>query len=304
MDRLDCLESFVAVVDAGSFSAGARKLELSRALVSKRIAALEQDLGVRLLNRTTRRSSLTGPGAAFYERCARILSELETARAELQSQQREPAGLLKVNGPMSFGTMHLAPAVLRFMTAYPKVRVQLSLTDRFVDLIEEGHDIAIRIGALPDSSLTARRLAPARRFVCASPAYLEAAGAPAHPRDLSGHRCLHYGYLATGTRWRLSGPDGEHSVGVEPYFCANNGETLMRAALEGAGVALLPTFICGAAMRQGRLVRVMPDYEPPEIAINAIWPTNRLLSTKVRHFLDFIVDHFGERPSWGQAPES
>jgi DNA-binding transcriptional LysR family regulator len=295
------VESFVAVVDAGSFSGAASKLALSRALVSKRIATLEQDLGTRLLNRTTRRLSVTGTGADFYEHGVRILSELEAARAKLQSQQSEPSGLLKVNGPMSFGTMHLATAVVQFMRMYPRLRVQLALTDRFVDLVDEGHDVAIRIGALADSSLTARRLAPARRIVCASPAYLDAEGTPTHPRDLSSHRCLHYGYLATGTRWHLAGAGGDHMVPVEPYFCVNNGEALLQAAVEGLGIALLPTFICGPQLRAGHLVRVLQDFEPPEIAINAIWPTSHLLTTKVRLFVDFLIATFGDRPYWDAA---
>jgi DNA-binding transcriptional LysR family regulator len=295
------VESFVAVVDAGSFSGAATKLALSRALVSKRIAALEHDLGTRLLNRTTRRLSVTGAGADFYDHGVRILSEFEAARAKVQSQQSQPSGLLKVNGPMSFGTMHLAAAVVQFMRMYPRLRVQLALTDRFVDLVDEGHDVAIRIGALADSSLTARRLAPARRIVCASPAYLQAEGTPAHPRDLSFHRCLHYGYLATGTRWHLTGADGEHMVPVEPYFCANNGEALLQATVEGLGVALLPTFICGPQLRAGHLVRVLQDFEPPGIVISAIWPTSRLLTVKVRLFVDFLISTFGDRPYWDAA---
>jgi DNA-binding transcriptional LysR family regulator len=298
MDRLDGFKAFVTVVETGSFTAAASKLDLSRALISKRIAALEEDLGARLLNRTTRRLSVTGPGAAFHDRCVRILAEFEAANAELQSQQIEPTGMLKINAPMTFGTMHLTPAVVHFMQAHPKLQVQLTLNDRFVDLIDEGYDIGIRIGALADSSLTARRLAPVRRVLCASPAYVDGAGKPAHPTELGRHRCLHYGYLATGTRWRLSGPDGEHAAEIRPCLCVNNGEALMRAALGGLGVALLPTFICGAELQDGQLIRLMPDYEPPEIAVNAIWPTNRMLTTKVRRFIDFLVGHFGDRPYW------
>jgi DNA-binding transcriptional LysR family regulator len=181
------------------------------------------------------------------------------------------------------------------------LRVQLTLTDRFVDLVDEGHDVAIRIGALANSSLTARRLAPARRIVCASPAYLEAEGTPTHPGELPAHRCLHYGYLATGTRWHLADADGEHTISIEPYFCVNNGEALLRAAVEGLGVALLPTFICAPQLQAGCLVRILQEFEPPEIAINAIWPTNRLLTTKVRRFVDFLVTTFGDQPDWDSA---
>lgn len=298
MDRLDGMIAFVAVAEAGSFTTAAEKLGLSRALVSKRVAALEMALGARLLNRTTRQVSLTGAGSEFLERCRGIVGAFEEAATAVQRQRLDPAGSLRVNAPMSFGILHLAPALVDFMRSYPRLQVQLALTDRFVDLIDEGFDVAVRIGRLKDSSLVVRRLAPARRILCASPAYLAGRPPIAHPCDLLQHRCLHYGYLASGTTWQLRGPEGDHRVAIVPAFCANNGEVLMQAAIEGLGIVLLPTFLCGEAVGAGRLARVLPAYQPPEIAINAIWPSNRMLPAKVRAFVDFLVERFAGVPSW------
>ena len=298
MDRMDCMRAFVATADLGGFSRAAAKLGVARALVSKRVAALEAEMGTRLFARTTRRLSLTEPGRRFHVQCANILGLYASAEAELRQLQDEPTGLLKVNAPMSFGTLHLADAVAEFMALHPALNVQLVLDDRFVDLLSEGFDVGIRIGALADSSLIVRRLCPSRRVLCAAPGYLDAAGIPAHPRDLANHRCLHYGYLASGLRWRLSGPDGEHTLEVPLSLCANNGEALLRAAIAGRGIVLLPTFICGADLRAGRLVRVLPDYAPPPADINAIWPGGGPLPSKVRRFVDFLVERFGDAPAW------
>ncbi len=301
MDRLDCMRAFVAAADLGGLSRAAAKLGLSRALVSKRVAELERDVGTRLFNRTTRRLSLTEPGRRFHVQCAHILGLYASAEAELRQLQDEPTGLLKVNAPMSFGTLHLADAVADFMAEHRALNIQLVLDDRFVDLLSEGFDVGIRIGALADSSLIVRRLCPSRRVLCAAPAYLAQAGAPQHPRDLAQHRCLHYGYLASGLRWRLAGPDGEHALEVPLSLCANNGEVLLRAAIAGSGIALLPTFICGPDLRAGRLARVLPDYAPPAADINAIWPGGGPLSGKVRRFVDFLVARFGDEPAWDAA---
>ena len=203
------MEAFAAVVETGGFQSAARQLGVSRALVSKRVAGLEQAMGVQFLRRTTRKLSVTGPGEEFYERCRRILAEFHEATGELALLQREPRGALKVNAPMSFGQLHLAGALLAFMCEHPKIIVQLTLTDRFVDVVEEGYDVVVRIGALRGSSLIARRLCPIRRVLCASPGYLAEAGSPTTPAALRDHRLLQYGQLATGQRWQLTGPDGE-----------------------------------------------------------------------------------------------
>ncbi len=298
MDRLDGMAAFAAVAEAGSFTAAATRLGVSRALVGKRVAALEATLGVRLFDRTTRRVGLTAAGLAFIGRCKDILAAFEDASRLVQQDRLEPAGVLRVNAPMSFGILHLAPLVVAFMKRHPNLQVQMTLTDRFVDLVEEGFDVGVRIGALADSSLVARRLAPARRVVCAAPAYLGRHGAIEAPEDLLRHRCLHYGHLATGTSWPFVGPGGMRTVRILPTFSANNGEVLLQAAEAGLGVALLPTFICGAALAAGRLVQVLEGFAVPEIAVNAIWPSNRLMPAKVRLFVDLLVDRFGGDADW------
>jgi len=298
MDRLEGMQAFVEVIDNGGFAAAARKLGISRALVSKRIAGLEGELGARLLHRTTRQVSPTGAGSEFYRRAQTVLAEYASAVTALQAQQEEPGGLLKVSAPMSFGQLHLAGAVIDFMRDHPRIEVQLTLNDRFIDLVEEGFDVGIRIGALSDSALMQRRLAPSRRFLIAAPDYLAAHGTPAAPADLAGHACLHYGYLASGLRWRLVGPDGPHAVDIAPRLCANNGDVLLAAVLAGLGIALLPTFLCGRELQSGRAMRVLPDYAPPEAAIHAIWPSSRLLPAKVRRFIDFLAERYGNNPHW------
>ena len=246
MDRIAGMEAFVAVVEAGGFQAAARQLGISRALVSKRLSALERILGVQLLHRTTRRLSVTGPGSAFYESCQRILGEFRHATGELTQLQLQPRGTLKVNAPMSFGQLHLAPTLIEFQRLHPGIAIHLTLTDRFVDVVDEGYDLVLRIGALSGSSLIARRLCSVKRVLSAAPAYLALAGIPTRAEELVTHRLLHYGWLATGARWHLVGPDGRTVVDVPETLCVNNGDVLKAAALAGAGITLLPTFLCGA----------------------------------------------------------
>jgi DNA-binding transcriptional LysR family regulator len=301
MENLTGMAIFARVVEAEGFSAAARQLGLSKSAVSKQVARLEDRLGARLLNRTTRRLSLTEVGAAFYERCARILAEAEAAERAVTRLQAEPRGTLRVNAPMSFGVRHVAPAIPAFVARYPDVSVDISLTDRLVDLVDEGYDLAIRIANLPDSSLVARRLAPARFVVCASPDYLARHGAPAQPRDLARHNCLTYSYAAVGDEWRLRGPDGEVRVRVTGTVRANNGDVLRAAALGGLGIVVMPTFLVGDALRSGALASVLPDYRVRETAIHAVYPHGRHLSAKVRAFVDFLVERFGPQPYWDAA---
>jgi DNA-binding transcriptional LysR family regulator len=302
MDRLAGMEAFVAIVEAGGFQAAARQLGVSRALLSKRLAGLERGLGVQLLRRTTRRLSVTGPGADFYERCRRILAEYREAAAELAVQQDEPRGTMRINAPMSFGQLHLAPALIEFMREHPGIVIQLTLTDRFVDVVEEGYDLVVRIGPLRDSSLIARRLGPVRRFLCASPAYLAESGAPARPDELHRHRLLQYGWLATGLRWHLTGPEGDTALDVAGSFCVNNGDVLKAAATAGLGIALLPTFLCAPELKRGELVRVLPDHEAQPIWLHALWPASRLMPSRLRRFIDFLAARFGgERQPWDEG---
>jgi DNA-binding transcriptional LysR family regulator len=301
MDKLSSLRAFVKVVEHGSFSEAARSLRLSRSAVSKYVMELEHALGAQLLNRTTRSASPTENGRAYYERSVAILAELEEADLALTSLHAEPRGLLRINAPMSFGTLHLGPAIAAFMEKYPELQIQLTLSDEQIDAVQEGFDVTLRIAELASSSLIARRILGVQRVFCASPGYIERRGAPRHPKDLKDHDCLTYGFLATGNQWKLTGPDGEHWISVPWKLCANNAEVLKQAALNGRGIALLPTFIAGVELDSGALVPVLKKYQAPEIALNAIYPPTRHLSSKVRLFIDFLVDRFKDRDWSGIA---
>jgi DNA-binding transcriptional LysR family regulator len=298
MDRFHALEMLIAVVEGGSFTAAAARLNVTRAAVSQGVKALEDRLGVQLLNRTTRRVSVTEEGRILHEKGRQILADYEEAAAMASRVSGEPRGVLKINAPMSFGTLHLSPALSEFIALHPRLRVQLSLTDRLVDLIEEGADIGLRIGVLEDSSLVARRIVTSRRVLCAAPDYLKRHGAPAHPNALVDHSCLHYGHQAAAANWRLTGPDGEHSVPVRGVLCANNGEVLRDAAIRGLGIALLPTFIVGGALQSGLLVSVLASYRPPDAGLYALYPHSRHVAARVRVFIDFMIARFGGRPHW------
>ena len=298
MDRLASMSAFVTVVDQGSFSAAAEHLQLSRATISKQIAALENCLGGRLLNRTTRRISLTEAGQAYYERCRQILEDVADAECVVTGFSSEPRGRLRINAPMSFGTRQLADIVALFCRTHPAIDVELSLSDRFVDVVEEGYDLVIRITQLKESSLIARKLAPCRVVLCASPDYLETHGRPVTPDDLEQHSCLHYAYFEAGKSWVLNGPDGEHRVRIHPKLSVDNGDVLCVAARRGLGIALLPTFIAGDAIRAGALDIVLPEYRPPRIDIYAVYASRKHLSAKVRAFIDFAVTQIGDKPAW------
>lgn len=298
MDRLDLVQAFAAVAETGSFSAAAVRLGLARALVSKRVAALERRLGARLLARTTRRVGLTGEGSAFLPHARKILAEYQEGVDELARRRGEPHGRLRLSAPMSFGMRHLGPVLASFAEQFPALKIELTLGDRFVDLVEEGLDLALRIGDLPDSSLIARLLAPIRIVLAAAPAYLDRHGAPREPAELARHRCLHYGYLATGQRWHLERAGRRETVTVDDRFVANNGDTLAGAAEAGLGIVLLPTFILGDALRSGRLVRVLDGWEVPRFALYAVWPSGGRPPTRVRALVDFLLGRFGDPPYW------
>ncbi len=301
MDRLKGMEMFVQVVEEGSFTAAADRNAVSRAAVSKHISQLEDRLGARLLNRTTRRLSLTDIGRVYYERIKATLADIEEAESCASIASEKAAGLLRVNAPMSFGTRHLGPAIAAYCNHYPRVQIELELSDRFIDVVAEGFDVVIRIAALEDSTLIARRIAPCRRVVCASPDYLQRYGTPQVPQDLALHRCLFYNNLPVANGWVLSGPDGIETVRVSGPVRANNGDILRAAAVEGLGVALEPTFIVGPDIDAGRLNIVLPQYRPPDIDVYAVYPSRRHLSAKVRTFVEFLNRHFGEEPAWDRA---
>jgi len=292
---------FVTVVDQGNFSAAAEHLQLSRSTTSKHIAALENCLGGRLLNRTTRCISLTEAGQAYYERCKQILDDVADAECVVTGFSSEPRGLLRINAPMSFGNKQFADIVAAFCQAHPAIDVELSLNDRFVDVVEEGYDLVIRITQLKESSLIARKLAPCRVVLCASPDYLKVHGRPMSPDDLKRHTCLHYAYVEGGKNWVLNGPDGEHRIRIHAQLTVNNGDVLCTAARQGLGIASLPTFIVGEAVRAGDLEIILPAYQAPEINIYAVYASRKHLSAKVRAFIDFAVAQIGEDPVWGQG---
>jgi DNA-binding transcriptional LysR family regulator len=295
MDKLTSMRAYAKVVAHGSFAEAAREMHLSRSAVSKYVIDLEAELGVQLLNRTTRSASPTDNGQRYYERCVAILSEIEDAELSVAHLQAEPRGLMRVNAPMSFGTLHLGRAVTDFMARYPELQIHLVLSDQQLNTVQEGFDLTIRIADLPASSLIARKIAPAPRVLCASPAYLRRAGVPKHPNDLRSHECLNYDHLATGTQWKLTGEDGDHWVQAPWKLCSNNAEVLRDAALGGHGIALLPVFIAGAELRDGSLCCILTGYRAPELAVYALYAPTRYVSVKVRVFIDFLVDRFAGR---------
>ncbi|HEX6144327.1 MAG TPA: LysR family transcriptional regulator [Geminicoccaceae bacterium] len=304
MDKLAGMAVFARVVEAGSFTAAAEQLGLSKSAVSKAVSALEDRLGARLLNRTTRRLALTEVGRAFYERCARIVSEAEEAELAVTRLQDSPRGTLRVNAPVSFGVLHLGPALAAFMPRYPELKVALEFTDRYVDLIEEGVDVAVRIaGDLEDSSLIARRLTDNRMVVAASPAYWTRHGRPRDPEELARHACITYAYNRNPNEWPFVDADGRRfTVRVDGTLHTNNGDVSLCAALAGLGVVRLPRFICGPKLASGALEAVLEQATPPPAAIYAIYPHNRHLSAKVRVFVDFLKARFGEGCDWDHPP--
>ncbi len=303
MDRFLQLAALVRTVDRGSQAAAARELGVTAAMVGRYIQALEDRLGTRLLNRTTARQSLTEAGAAFYAQAQAILEQMEEAETSAADRQAEPRGTLRINAPMSFGTRHLAAAVAEFGRDHQGLRVELVLNDRVVDLVEEGYDVAVRIGLLAESGLIARRLSSCRLAVCASPGYLERRGWPAAPADLPAHDCLVYTYASYGGLWRFHGEGGEQEIRVSGSLAANNGDALLAAALAGRGIILQPTFIVGEALREGRLLPVLPGWRLADYNMYAVYPSARHLSPKVRRFVDFLAARFRDPPPWDAGIE-
>jgi len=295
------IPTFAKVVEHQSFSAAARDLSMTKSAVSKHIAALEEALHVRLLNRTTRKLSLTEEGQLFLDKCTHIIEELENAERQLQNLNERPSGVLKLNAPESFGQFHLAPVLAEFAAYYPDVRLEIDFNDRFVDIVESGVDVCIRIASLTDSSLIARKLAPCQIVLAASPDYLNQYGTPQHPDELINHRFIEYSNSDKLREWRYRDP-AEGRERVAPTCVAmraNNAEMLRQSALAGIGILTAPSFLIGADIGAGRLVRVLEPYEPsPERNIYALFPHNRFLSAKVRLFIDFIAGRFAGKPAW------
>jgi len=299
MNMIESMRAFKQVVESGGFAAAARELGQTRSTINKQVVKLEDRLGVQLLIRSTRSVRPTEAGAAFHERCLGILSDLDESISAIRELNVSPQGRLRVNAPMSFGTMYLTSVVAQFMRNYPDVQVELALTDRLVDPIEEGFDVTIRISEPRVlTSLISKEISRSRRVICASPGYIETFGAPEHPRDIRQHRCLHYGYHEAGGHWQLTGPDGEHSVPINCAMWANNGEALRDAAVQDQGITIIPEFIAGSELQAGRLVEILSPYQPHEVVIYATYPRHRHLSSKVRMFVQFINEHVGEPAAW------
>lgn len=299
MTDLGDLDIFSRVVAAGSMSAAARSLGLSPAVVSKRIKRLEERLGTRLLQRTTRQVSLTEAGQGFHERILGILAGLEEAEAFVSGRAGAMRGTLRISAPTSFGRMHIAPHLKAFMEANPELVVNLVLTDDFSDIVGEGFDLAIRIGELPDSSLVARRLAPVRRVLAAAPSYLERRGVPASFADLAGHVCIP---PHSQDSWRLEGPEGAVVFRPQGKLVTNSSEVVREAVIAGMGIALRSTWDIGAELRDGRLVQVLPDYEGSRnVVLSAIYPSRQFLPAKVRLFIDYLAELYGPTPYWEHA---
>lgn len=293
MDQLSAMKVFVQVVESGSFARAAERLGLSTSACSRHVADLEARLGGRLLNRTTRKLSLTESGRAFHERTLQLLDDLDEAEQLVAQSAQVPRGTLRVTSSTNFGTSHLAPAIAEFMTRHPSVAFDVSLSDRIVDIVEEGFDLAVRIGSLGSQNLVARRLGESRMVACASPAYLAAHGAPATPADLVHHNCFTYEYVSSPEVWNFRDPSGrEIAVRVRGNLHANNGDLLVEAAAQGAGIAFEPGFIVGPHLKSGRLVPVLAGYVPPSLDIWAVYPSRRHLSAKVRAFVDFLAGRF------------
>lgn len=304
MDKLEAMNAFAKVVALGSYAEAARAMGLTRSAISKAVIELEVHLGARLLDRTTRRVGPTEAGLAYYERCLDVLSRIEETELQISRLHHEPKGLLRINAPMSFGALYLGTAIADFMIAYPDLRIELTLTDRLIDPIEEGVDVTIRIGTLNDSSLIARKLSPARIVLAASPDYLDRHATPSVPADLMQHRCLVYGHTSTLAKWMLSIDGERHSVPINSIICANNGDVLRAAALVGHGIVNLPTFLIGPDLAAGRLRLVMNEFAPPPLGIYALYAPNRYLAVKTRVLIDFLAQRFSGIPEWDRFAQA
>lgn len=297
MDRALEMQVFCTVVDKGTFVGAADTLEMSKAAISRYVSALEERLGARLLHRTTRKLSLTEEGRQFYHQAREVLALMDQAEEAVSSAAPEPSGVLRVNAPVSFGVLHLAPLWGAFMSAHPNVELDISLNDRLVDLVDEGFDAAIRIARMENSSLVGRRLAGTRMCLCASPDYLAS-----HPplrtlADLAEHGVIAYTNFATGNEWQFDGPDGRVSVRTRSSVRCNNGDTCRSIALAGGGIALQPSLMVGEDLRSGALVEILPEYRSIELGIYVVYPTRKHLASKVRALISFLAERFAD-PEW------
>ena len=298
IDIVASMRLFTSVVDAGSFASAADKLNLSRGMATRYVAQLEAHLGARLLNRTTRKLSLTEAGSDYYQRASQVLAMVEEAETAVAQEASVPRGTLRVTSSVTFGVHHLGWAITEYMRQYPGVQIDVTLNDRVVDLIDEGFDLGIRVAARIDPGLVARKLTPARIVACASPGYLKKHGTPKSPEELTGHNCLSYAYWSLGNEWHFRRKGVERKVRVSGNLRGNNGNILVNAAIEGSGVILHPTFLVYEALRDKRLVRILPDWETDDLTVFAVYPNRKFLPPKVRSFIDFLAERFGPEPYW------
>ena len=295
LEDLASMVLFAQVVQRRSFTAAAREVGLAKSAVSKRITALEERLGVRLLTRTTRSLTLTEEGLRYYEHCAALLAAADAAEDAVAGASTAPRGPLRVSAPVTLAQMHLADAIAAFLLRYPEIEIDLAVEDRVVDVVEGGFDVAVRVTRLADSSLVARRLATDRLVVCGAPAYLDARGRPATPADLIGHACLHYALVPRAAEWRFRGARGAYSVPVRGNFTASNGTVLVRAAVAGLGLAVAPRFMVAAEVAAGRLELVLEGFRRAEIGIHAVFPSRKQLPARTKLFVDHLVRWFADR---------
>ncbi len=287
-----CMQVFVRVVEKGSFSAAAEDFRISPTMVGKHVVHLEERLGARLLNRTTRRQSLTEVGSVYYERCKLALAEVEAADACASALQMVPRGLLRVSAPVTFGASALVAAIGDYLQHYPEVQLELALNDRVIDLVDEAFDVAIRIGNLPDSSMIARPLAPYRMIACASPGYLKKHGRPRTPEQLAGHNCMGFMYSAAQKHWQFTDREITSNVQISGNFRVNNGQALRTAALHGMGIIVQPEVLLADDLAAGTLVRILPRHALPSQGMHLVYPSNRNLTLKMKSFIEFMVERF------------
>lgn len=301
MDRFTSMQIFIAAVDEGSFAAAARRFKLSAAMAGKHVSAIESDLNVRLLQRSTRRLSLTDAGERYYERCKVILEVLEDANREASDVQKTPKGLLRVAAPVAFGAMHLGRIVSRYLEQFPEVSLDVVLEDKYADLLENRIDVAIRVGRFEDPTLVTRRLTPCRMVLCASPEYLKKHGTPETPDDLSRAPRLAFSQAVSAGDWTIYDAQGRpHSIEGPCRMTANNIQLLLESVLAGTGIAYGPNFVFGEHIKQGKLIKLLPAYRTTELTIQAVYPSAIRIPFKVRSFVDFIAKALGDTPLWGE----
>lgn len=298
VDIVVSMRVFTAVVDAGSFVGAADRLGLSRGMATRYVAGLEEHLGVRLLHRTTRKLSLTEAGVDYNERAIQVLEMISEAESSVAQEASTPRGTLRVSSSNAFGARHLGLAIAEYLQRYPGVQVDVTLNDRMVDMVEEGFDVAIRVASKIDPGLVSRKLARSRLVVCASPGYLQKHGAPSVPEDLAQHQCLTYSYVSSPNEWHFKKEREERRIQVSGNLRGNSGDILRNAAVEGLGITLQPDFMIYEALREGTLVRILPDWETDDLAVFAVYPNRKFLPPKVRSFIDFLVERFSPEPYW------